>query len=604
VNVHAGLHATLESAMIPSSLDRRSLHAAYAAGLAPDAVVAELFDRLRTVDDPGIFIHLADADELRAAAAALAPFDPERFPLWGLVVAVKDNIDVAGMPTTAACPAFAYTPAADAHAVHLLREAGALIVGKTNLDQFATGLVGVRTPYPVPRNALDPALVPGGSSSGSAVAVAHGLVSLALGTDTAGSGRVPAALNGVVGWKPSLGAISTRGVVPACRTLDCVSVFAASVDDAWHAAAVLAAYDAADPYARRRPMRAAGGAPTSLAVGVPDAARRRVLGDAAQEAAFARDLDALEALGCHLRPVDFTPFEAVAALLYDGAWLAERHAAVADLLARDPDALHPTTAAIIAPAARLSAVDAFEDHYRLAALRREIETAMEGLDLLAVPSIPRLVTRAEIAADPVGPNRELGTYTNFANLLDLCAVTLPTAPRSDGGPASLTLLARGGEDGRLLPLARALAGEPAPAAAPAGERLELAVVGAHLSGMPLNAELCAAGATLVRTVRTRPDYRLFALPGTPAKPGLLRVAAGGGAAIEAEVWSLDPAAFGRFVAAIPAPLGVGRVGLDDGTTPAGFLVEAAATTAAEDITAFRGWRRYVAAQGRHPPLAR
>ncbi|MFP4126484.1 MAG: allophanate hydrolase, partial [Alphaproteobacteria bacterium] len=438
--------------MIPARLDRRSLHAAYALGLTPEAVVTAVFERLRAVDDAGIFLHLAAADELRAAAAALPPFDPERFPLWGLVAAVKDNIDVAGMPTTAACPAFAYTATADAHSVSLLREAGTLILGKTNLDQFATGLVGVRTPYPVPRNALDPALVPGGSSSGSAVAVARGLASFALGTDTAGSGRVPAALNGIVGFKPSLGAVSTRGVVPACRTLDCVSVFATGVDDAWRVTAVLAAYDEADPYARRRPLRPSGGPPAGLAVGVPDPASQRFFGDAAQEAAFAHDLGALEALGCRVHPLDFAPFHEVAALLYEGAWLAERYVAVADLLARRPDALHPTTAAIIAPAAQLSAARAFADQYRLAALRRDIETAIDGLDLLAVPSIPRLVTRSEVEVDPIGPNRELGTYTNFANLLDLCAVTLPTAARADGGPGSLTLLARGGDDGALLPL--------------------------------------------------------------------------------------------------------------------------------------------------------
>jgi len=583
--------------MIPATLERRSLHAAYAGGLTPELVVAESFRRIRAADDPGIFLHLAAESELRAAAGALPPFDPERYPLWGLVAAVKDNIDVAGMPTTAACPAFAYMPAGDATCVRLLREAGALILGKTNLDQFATGLVGVRTPYPIPRNALDPALVPGGSSSGSAVAVACGLASFALGTDTAGSGRVPAALNGIVGWKPSLGAVSIRGVVPACRTLDCVSVFASRVDEAWRITQVLAAYDAADPYARRRPLRPSSGPAAGLAVGVPDTASRRFFGDAAQEAAFARDLQALEALGCRLHPLDFTSFYEVAALLYGGAWLAERYLAVAELLARDPDALLPTTAGIIAPAARLSAASAFKDHYRLAALRREIETAIDGIALLAVPSIPRLVTRAEIAADPVGPNRELGTYTSFANLLDLCAVTLPRAPRSDGGPASLTLLASGGEDGELLPLAQALAGETAEAVVANPDRLELAVVGAHLSGMELNGELRDAGARLERSARTRPDYRLFALPGTPAKPGLLRVGDDEGGPIEVEVWSLEPAAFGRVVAGIPAPLGVGRLRLDDGTAPTGFLVEAAAATSAPDITSFEGWRRYVAANG-------
>jgi len=583
--------------MIPASLDRRSLHSAYALGLASEAVVAKVFERLRAVDDPGIFLHLATEAELGAAADALPPFDPERYPLWGLVAVVKDNIDVAGMPTTAACPAFAYMPAGDATCVRLLREAGALILGKTNLDQFATGLVGVRTPYPIPRNAVDPTLVPGGSSSGSAVAVARGLASFALGTDTAGSGRVPAALNGVVGFKPSLGAVSTIGVVPACRTLDCVSVFAGNVDDAWRVTTVLAAYDPDDPYARRRPSVPQAGPPAGLAVGVPAAASRRFFGDGLQETAFARDLAALERLGCRVLPLDFAPFHAAAALLYEGAWLAERLVAVQDVRTRHSEALHPTTAAIIAPAAQFSAARVFEDHYRLAALRREVEVALDGLDLLAVPSVPRLVTRAEVEADPFGPNRELGTYTNFANLLDLCAITLPTAPRPDGGPASLTLLARGGQDARLLPLARALAGErqAAAIAAAAHERLELAVVGAHLSGMPLNGELVDAGARLVRHGRTRPDYRLFALPGEPPRPGLLRVDAGTGAAIELEVWALEPAAFGRLVAAIPAPLGIGRLWLEDDTAPSGFLVEAAATTGARDITAIGGWRRYVEA---------
>jgi len=585
--------------MIPADLDRRSLHSAYAAGLAPRAVVAEVYRRLRAVDDPGIFIHLADEDALRATADALPPFDPARYPLWGLMAAVKDNIDVAGTPTTAACPAFAYTAESDATAVRRLRAAGALVLGKTNLDQFATGLVGVRTPYPVPRNALDPELIPGGSSSGSAVAVARGLASFALGTDTAGSGRVPAALNGIVGFKPSLGAVSTKGVVPACRTLDCVSVFARTVDDAWHVTATIAAHDPEDPFSRRRELRALGGGPAGLAVGVPDAASRRFFGDRVQAAALERDLGDLDRLGCHLHPLDFTAFYEVAALLYDGAWLAERLVVVDELLKRQPQALHSTTAAIVAPASRLSAAQAFTDQYRLAALRREIETAIDGLDLLAVPSIPRPFTRADVAADPMGPNRQLGTYTNFANLLDLCAVTLPTAPRADGGPASLTLLARGGQDGRLLPLARAMAGEPPEVAAidpkARRDRLELAVAGAHLSGMPLNGELLEAGAELERNARTRADYRFFALPGTPAKPGLLRVGDGEGEAIEVEIWSLEPAAFGRFVASIPAPLGVGRVRLADGTAPTGFLVEAAATDGAEDITRFGGWRPYVAA---------
>lgn len=579
--------------MIPHQLDRASLHAAYAAGLAPADVVGEVYRRIARADDPGIFLHLVDAANVAAAARALPAFDPERFPLWGLIAAVKDNIDVAAVPTTAACPAFAYTPAHDATAVARLRDAGALIVAKTNLDQFATGLVGVRTPYPIPRNAFDPALVPGGSSSGSAVAVARDLVSVALGTDTAGSGRVPAALNGVVGWKPSLGAISTIGVVPACRSLDCVSVFARTVDDAWATVAALAGDDPQDPFARERPLRAGAAPRGGLRVGVPAPASRRFGGDQAQARAYERDLAALEALGCGLTPLDFGPFFETAALLYEGAWLAERLVAVEAFATARPEALHPTTAAVLAPARRLTATDAFRDQHRLQALRRAVEGSTAGVDVLAVPSIPRPVTRAEVDADPYGPNRELGTYTNFANLLDLCGVTVPTSPRPDGRPASLTLLARGGDDDRLLPLARALTGAPEPAApATAGDAVELAVVGAHLTGMELNGELVRAGARLVRTARTRPDYRLFDLGGRPPRPGLLRTAEGTGGAVEVEVWRLSATAFGRLVAAIAAPLGIGRLQLDDGTAPCGFVVEAAATAVAEDITAYGGWRAF------------
>lgn len=580
--------------MVPTSLDRASLHAAYADGLAPAAVVAAVRARIEAAADPGIFLHLADAEELARATAALPPFDPARFPLWGLPCAVKDNIDVARMPTTCACPDFAYRAENDAGAVERLRAAGALVVGKTNLDQFATGLVGVRTPYPVPLNALDPALVPGGSSSGSALAVARGLVSFALGTDTAGSGRVPAALNGVVGWKPSLGAVSTRGVVPACRTLDCVAVFAGTVDDAWAVFAALAAYDDDDPFSRHRPPRAWAAMPAGVRVGVPSEPTRRFFGDVVQAAAYARDLHRLEALGAVLVPLDFAAFYAVADLLYEGAWLAERYAAVAEFWREHPQALHPTTAAIIAKGGNISAVAAFADRYRLAELSRAVERQMAAVDLLALPSIPRLVTRAEIRADPIKPNRELGTYTNFANLLDLCAVTLPSPPRSDGGPSSLTLLARGGEDGRLLPVARALTGGAGAVDRAGDDEIELAVIGAHLSGLALNGELTRRGARLLRRLATQPEYRLYALDGEPARPGLLRTGQGRGRSIGAEVWALAPAAFASFANAIPAPLSLGRVRLDDGSAPLGFLVEAAATAGARDITAHGGWRAYIA----------
>ncbi len=595
--------------------ERHHLHQAFAQGVDAAAVLAECRRRIAAVGDPGIFLHLADEAALGAAVAALPPFDPERYPLWGLPFAVKDNIDVAAMPTTAACPAFAYTAATDAPVVAQLKAAGAIPVGKTNLDQFATGLVGVRTPYPVPRNALDPLLVPGGSSSGSAVAVAHGLVTFALGTDTAGSGRVPAALNNIVGLKPSLGALSTRGVVPACRTLDCVSVFALTVDDAWAAFAAAAAFDPVDPFSRDRPAGGYGPCPGPLRVGVPIPSSRRFFGDDAQARMFEAALADLETLGATSVPVDLEPFYAVAALLYEGAWVAERLAAIEAFMARHPGALHPTTGAIIGGAGRLSAVDAFKGLYRLAELRRALEPVVASVDLLVVPSIPGFVTLAEISCDPIGPNSRLGTYTNFVNLLDLAAIAVPARLRDDGRPGSVTLIGPAGSDGRLASVARALharsgqllgatgrLAEPTPPPPPTagpGE-IELVVVGAHMQGMALSPELTRAGGRFLRATTTTRRYRLWALAGmTPPRPGLTRTAADDPAAgaIEAEVWALPEAAFARLTASIPQPLSIGTVELADDTAPKGFLAEAAGTEGAQDITALGSWRRYGAGTG-------
>jgi allophanate hydrolase len=432
------------------SLDRASLHAAYAAGrLRPEAVIALVHRRIAALADPGIFIHLVPEAEARAAAAALPAFDPVRFPLWGLPVAVKDNIDVAGLPTTAACPAFARVPADSAPAVAKLLAAGAVILGKTNLDQFATGLVGVRTPYPVPRNAFDPARVPGGSSSGSAVAVAQGLATLALGTDTAGSGRIPAALNNLVGLKPSLGAVSTRGVVPACRTLDCVSVFALSVGDAWAGFAAIAGEDLADPYSRPIPWMEPAEAPPVLRLGVP---RLPELDDDAARIAWAAARARIAELGVTVEELDLAPFHAVARLLYEGPWVAERAAAFGGFARTHPDAVHPVVRGIAAGADSLSAVDAFRGLYRLAELRRATEAVWQKVDALAVPSAPNFPALAELEADPIGPNARLGTYTNFVNLLDLAALAVPGPFRPDGLPAGITLIGPRCSDARLAAL--------------------------------------------------------------------------------------------------------------------------------------------------------
>jgi allophanate hydrolase len=426
---------------------RAALHAAYAAGVAPGAVVAEAHRRLAAANDPGIFLDLAPSEGL---AEALPPFDPVRFPLWGLPVAVKDNIAVAGRPMTAACAAFTQVPDQDAEAVRRLREAGALVIGKTNLDQFATGLVGVRTPYAVPRNAVAPDRVPGGSSSGSAVAVARGIVTLALGTDTAGSGRVPAALNGIVGLKPSVGAVSTRGVVPACRSLDCVSVFAPSIEDAWAGFRVLAGEDRADPFSRPIAWVEPGAAPTRIAV---PAAGDLHLDDAAGHAAWA----AARALLPGAQDAAITPLLDTAQLLYDGPWVAERAAAFGDFAAAHPGALHPVTQAIVAGADRFSAVDAFRGMYRLAEHRRAAEDFFARFDVLVVPSVPNFPTLAELEADPFGPNARLGTYTNFVNLLDLAALAVPGPARPDGLPAGITLIGPRGSDAALAALGMAFA---------------------------------------------------------------------------------------------------------------------------------------------------
>lgn len=433
-----------------------ALHAAYAAGATPRAVLAEARRRLDAVADPGIFLDLTPVADLEAAIDALPPFDTARAPLWGIPVAVKDNIAVAGRPMTAACPAFAHVPAEDAAAVARLRAAGALILGKANLDQFATGLVGVRTPYPVPRNAVAPDRVPGGSSSGSAVAVARGIVAVALGTDTAGSGRVPAALNGIVGLKPSLGAVSTRGVVPACRSLDCVSVFAADVEDAWTTFRILAAGDRADPFSRPIAWVEPGAAPSRIAIpAAPDLHLDEAPARAAWDAALALLPGAEEAC--------ITPLLDTAALLYDGPWVAERAAAFGDFAATHPGALHPVTQAIVAGAARFSAVDAFRGMYRLAEHRRAAEDFFARFDVLAVPSVPCFPTLAALEADPFGPNARLGTYTNFVNLLDLAALAVPGPARPDGLPAGITLIGPRGSDAALAALGKVFAARAAAA---------------------------------------------------------------------------------------------------------------------------------------------
>jgi allophanate hydrolase len=580
-----------------------------AGALSPAATVARSYRRIRDHNDSAVFISLRDEKDALKEAEVLHAEDAAALPLFGVPVAVKDNIDAKGLPTTAACPAFSYMPSHDATSVAKLREAGAIIIGKTNLDQFATGLVGVRSPYGIPNNPIRADLIPGGSSSGSAIAVAAGLVPLALGTDTAGSGRVPAMLNNIVGLKPSLGLISTAGVVPACRTLDCVSVFALTTDDAMAALKVMAGPDGADPFSRNRPLAEMTVFPSALRLGIPRNGQLIFFGDRASEQAYGEALARWTSLGARLVEFDLEPFYETARLLYEGSWVAERYLVVRNLLASSPDSIHPVTREIIAAGARLTAAETFAALYRLQALRRIAERAFNNIDALVLPTVPTVYSTAQVLANPIELNSRLGTYTNFVNLLDLCGLALPAAMRTDGIPFGITLLAPAGHDALLasigrvfhadtrLPIGAKGVMQPPLAALPASankDEIPIAVVGAHLSGMVLNVELRSLGGRLLEQVMTAPDYKLFALDTAPPKPGMLRVEAGKGSPIELEVWALSPSGFGKFVAAIPPPLSIGTIRLVDGRGVKGFLVEPADINGARDISAFGGWRAFVA----------
>jgi allophanate hydrolase len=580
-----------------------ALRQAYASGLSPVDVIEEAFRRLDATDDPGIFIHAA-RDAALAEAKALGDYDGR--PLWGIPFVAKDNIDVAGMPTTAACPDFAYDATADAFVVGELCAAGAICLGKANLDQFATGLVGVRSPYPIPKNAIDPAIVPGGSSSGSAVAVAHGIATFSLGTDTAGSGRVPAALNSIVGLKPTLGALSASGVVPACRTLDTISVFALSVADAWDVYSVAAKFDPKDAYSRKMPAGRELHTVSSMRIAVPDAKTLETFDDTIQRDHFHADVKKLSEVGCEVTEIDFTPFYNVAKMLYEGAWVAERVAAVGDRLIDAPETIHPTTRAILEPGLKLSAADAFNGMYRLKDLARECEFALAGIDAICVPTIPHFVSVDDITADPIGPNSRLGTYTNFVNLLDMCGIAVPTGARSDGRPGSLTVLARKGEDAMVASLAALI--EDGVVGATGWERIKaplaedhigddeigMVVCGAHMSGLPLNSELTSRGARMLRKTKTAEKYGFYALAGGPPKrPGMVAMTDGGGGAIEVEVWALPKSEVGGFLAGIPSPLCLGSVELADGSFEKGFLCESAGLTGATEITSLGSWRTFI-----------
>ena len=558
--------------------------------LAEAAIAAD-----RAHADPAIWITRRSDATILADARALQAEGRNGRPLWGLPFAVKDNIDVAGIPTTAGCPGFAYTPETDAPAVRRLKDAGALLIGKTNLDQFATGLVGTRSPYGIPRNVFDPGRIPGGSSSGSACAVAAGIVHFALGTDTAGSGRVPAAFGNIVGLKPTIGSVSAGGMVPACRSIDTISVFARSVDEALTVQRVIAAFDRDDPYARQAPF-------AHLRRAAPLPAVRVAMGEVAQlcepevAAAYTQASVFLNAT-----PIDVSLFLEDARLLYEGPWVAERSSALRAVIDTKPDILYPATRAILELGLSRMAVDAFDAFHLLQQARHRAEELFTHYDALLLPTAPFCPTLAEVAADPVGPNRRLGTFTNFANLCDMAGFAVPIGFAQNGTPIGAVLLGPAWSEGRLAPLAdrlhrrfAATVGATGHALPPPAEpdplgsdEIGLFCIGAHMSGLPLNSQITALGGRFIQQAATQPAYRLFALGN---RPGMVR--ANDGASIAGEIWALPTAAVGELLAQVPPPLGFGTVSLDSGPC-LGFLAESAGIGDAQDITHLGGWRAWL-----------
>lgn len=568
-----------------------SLQQRYSNGESPRDIIAGIHQKISDWNDPSLFIHLPSEEELLEIAAQVEAM-PRDLPLWGMPFVIKDNIDVAAWPTTAACPDFSYIPDADAEVVRLLRAAGAIPIGKANLDQFATGLVGTRSPYGVPRNAIAPGWLPGGSSSGSASALAAGLCAFSLGTDTAGSGRVPAAFQELVGCKPTRGLLSIRGLVPACRSLDCVSIFAHNPADAAAVLQVACKADAADPFSREISQSPAF--PETFRFGVPSALD--FSGDPDTPGLFAAAVRNLEAHGGTAVPIDLTPFTEAARLLYEGPWVAERWAAVGDFVQAQPESVFPVTRQILEASQKWDAATTFKAQYRLRELARQCEPVWQNIDLLLLPTTPRLYTVEENLADPIATNSVLGRYTNFMNLLDLAAVALPAGrARSGKVPWGVTLAAPAGSDIALLDLSARLLDQPRLKICTPPATIPIVVCGAHMEGLALHWQLTERGATLRQRGTTAACYRLFAMSANgsiPPRPALVHDAEKG-TAIEVEVWDLTAAAFGDFVAQIPAPLGIGKVTLADGQALPGFIAEPRATDQAQEITRFGGWRAWL-----------
>jgi allophanate hydrolase len=549
--------------------------------------IASIYDAIAAEPLLPIWISLVPREQALARAAALEREPATSKPLYGVPFAIKDNIDLAGLPTTAGCPAYAYLPERTATVVERLLGAGAIAIGKTNMDQFATGLVGTRSPHGACSSIFDRRYISGGSSSGSAVAVAKGLVAFSLGTDTAGSGRVPAAFNGIIGLKPTRGLLSTAGVVPACRSLDCVSIFANTAEDAYAVWKAARGCDPLDPFSRME-SPGQGAAPWlggPFRFGVPAADQLEFFGDEEAAALYWKAIGGVEKLGGEKVEIDYSIFRAAAELLYSGPWVAERLAAIEPFIETHLEEMDPVVGKIISGAAKYKATDAFKAEYRLRELRRASEAEWKRMDVLVLPTTPTIYTHEAIAGDPIALNSKLGYYTNFVNLLDLAAVAVPAGMRTNGLPFGISFIGPAFSDEALL----ALAGASVPHQPGC---VQLAVVGAHLSGQPLNWQLTERGARLVRTCRTAPGYRLYALD---RKPGLVRDPQFEGPGIEVEVWAVPEDQFGSFVAAVPPPLGIGNAILEDGQNVKCFICEPYAVAGAAEITGYGGWRKYLAA---------
>ena len=607
------------------SLNIATLQKLYLNGtLRPTELVEAVYKRVAHCPLPNIWIYLLPLELVLAQAQELeARWESGQagMPLYGIPYAIKDNIDVAGHPTTAACPEFRYVPTESATVVNRLNSSGALLIGKTNLDQFATGLVGTRSPYGISPNPFDSRFIPGGSSSGSAVAVSAGLVSFSLGTDTAGSGRVPAGFTNLVGLKPSKGLVSTKGIFPACRSLDCVSIFALTCADAQAVLHVCQGHDPADPFSRERPAslpQKQHVATRPFRFAVPNRRQLEFFGNGEYAALFSSAVERLEKLGGQKQEIDFGPFIETAKLLYHGPWVAERFAAIKDFLNEKPDALHPVTKRIIEGGARFSAIDAYESYYQLKTYQQIVGALWRTVDVLLLPTTGTIYTIAEVEAEPVQLNTNLGYYTNFVNLLDLCAWAIPNGFLTNGLPMGITLMAPAFHDEYLGGLAAEFhhqssstmgatgsnlppnnASDVEVSNKQDGDRMELAVLGLHLTGQPLNFQLIELGARLRRTCRTASEYRCYVItdPQGVRKPGAVLVRDGSGAALEVEVWDIALEQFGRFMVRVPSPLGIGSLKLDDGQVVKGFICEGYAIEGMEEITALGGWRSYLA---RHP----